>query len=55
VCEYPQSGAPLGGPNRRYLVQRFPYGLIYREEGDRIFILAVAHLRRRPEYWRGRE
>ena len=55
VCEYPQSGAPIGGANRRCLVPRFPYGLVYRADGDDLFILAVAHVRRHPDYWRGRE
>ena len=32
-----------------------PYGLLYRIEGERIFVVAVAHVRRRPGYWRHRE
>ena len=40
---------------RRVLVQRFPYGLLYRIEGERIFVVAVAHVRRRPGYWRHRQ
>ena len=39
---------------RRYLVHRFPYGVIYRVKDPVIQILAVMHLRRRPDYWRGR-
>ncbi len=54
----PRSGSPLGGHLRRALVPRFPYSLIYRldESGarDRLFILAVAHAKRRPRYWAGR-
>ncbi|MBU4212557.1 MAG: type II toxin-antitoxin system RelE/ParE family toxin [Verrucomicrobia bacterium] len=39
---------------RRYLVHRFPYGVVYRT-GDRVVqIIAVMHLRRHPDYWRGR-
>lgn len=40
---------------RRMLVQRFPYGLLYRVETGRIVVVAVAHVRRRPGYWRRRE
>lgn len=40
---------------RRILLRRFPYGLLYRVEPDQIFVVAVAHVRRRPGYWRGRE
>jgi len=40
---------------RRYLLKQFPYGLIYRIEIDKIFIIAVAHLHRKPRYWKDRE
>ena len=39
---------------RRRLVDQFPYSVIYRTEEDRIFVLAVAHWSRKPDYWRGR-
>lgn len=40
---------------RRYLLKRFPYGIIYRMDPEVIFIIAVAHLRRKPVYWRNRQ
>ena len=54
VAEHPDSGTPLGA-HRRLLVRRFPYSIIYRVEGNRLFILAVAHARRHPEYWHDRQ
>lgn len=36
---------------RRFLLPRFPFAIGYIVEGDSITVLAVAHLRRRPEYW----
>jgi plasmid stabilization system protein ParE len=51
---FPESGRPFGSRLRRILVPGFPYGLIYRPEPDRILIVAVAHVRRRPGYWRAR-
>lgn len=39
---------------RRYLMGRFPYGVVYRVEGEQVLVFAVAHLRRRPGYWRDR-
>lgn len=50
----PQAGPYVGGGNRRWLVRRFPYSIVYREEPDRIYILAVAHQRRHPDYWEKR-
>ncbi|HEU5117206.1 MAG TPA: type II toxin-antitoxin system RelE/ParE family toxin [Isosphaeraceae bacterium] len=37
-----------------FLLDRFPYQIIYRVETDRIFVVAVAHTRRRQGYWRKR-
>jgi len=48
------SGAPFGRLLKRVLVPKFPYGLLYRVEPDRIYIVAVMHLHRRPGYWRSR-
>ena len=39
---------------RRFLLRRFPYFLVYREQAGFIEIVAVAHGRRRPGYWRPR-
>jgi toxin ParE1/3/4 len=54
VAAYPDAGMPLGS-NRRHLVRRFPYSIVYRRESERLFILAVAHARRHPDYWHGRQ
>ncbi len=54
VLLFPESGRAYGRRLRRVLVPRFPYGLLYRVEPERIFIVAVAHLSRRPGYWRSR-
>lgn len=39
---------------RRYLMRRFPYLIVYRVGASAIQIIAVAHGRRRPGYWRAR-
>jgi len=36
---------------RRVLVHRFPFPVLYAENGEGLFILAVMHLRRAPNYW----
>ena len=51
---HPASGAPFGRLLKRVLVPKFPYGLLYRVEPDRIYVVAVMHLHRRPGYWRSR-
>ena len=39
---------------RRYTLHQFPFSLVYRVEHSRVFVLAVAHGRRRPGYWKDR-
>jgi plasmid stabilization system protein ParE len=39
---------------RRYTLHQFPFGIVYRVEPSRTFVLAVAHGRRRPRYWKDR-
>ena len=52
--DFPKAWAVLEGDVRRSLVRRFPYGVLYSEEKDGIFIVAVMHLHRKPGYWKHR-
>lgn len=57
VCEVPERYPAEGELSvRRVQMERFPFSVLYRiaEERDRIQVLAVAHHRRRPQYWLGR-
>lgn len=54
IAEAPEQGPEIEPGIRRMLLHRFPYALLYAIESDRILVLAVMHLRRRPGYWRGR-
>ena len=40
---------------RKYRIKRFPYLLIYTISQETIYILAVAHTSRKPNYWRVRD
>lgn len=54
VCEHPEIGRSIAQGFRQALLHRFPFSLIYSIETDVILIVAVAHQRRRPDYWRDR-
>ena len=41
-------------PVRRHLSTVFPYAVVYLEQPDRIWIVAVMHCKRKPGYWRQR-
>jgi toxin ParE1/3/4 len=49
--------APERWPNyldtRSALFPRFPYAILYRDEPERILVVAIAHAKRRPGYWKG--
>jgi hypothetical protein len=51
---YPHAGVAIDEHLRRALLMRFPFGLIYALEINEIVIVAVAHHRRKPGYWRSR-
>lgn len=55
IAERPYAWHPLGDGVRRFRLGRFPYGLIYVVEADEIVVLAVAHMHRKPHYWRQRQ
>ena len=39
---------------RKFLLRHFPYGVVYRIAQSNIQVIAVAHGRRRPGYWKSR-
>ena len=53
--ENPRIGAAAGRTLRRVFIRRFPYSIIYALRGEEIVIVALAHQRKRPGYWRGRQ
>jgi plasmid stabilization system protein ParE len=55
ILDYPFAWHPMGASLRRCHLKRFRYGLIYRIKGEVIEIVAVAHDRQNPEYWRDRK
>ena len=32
-------------------VDRYPFQIVFRNDGSRIFVVAIAHAKRRPGYW----
>ncbi len=54
IVIYPTAWPVIEEGARRCLVHRFPYGVIYSIEQKEIYILAVMHLRRHPDYWKNR-
>ena len=48
---HPELGRPGKCGTRSWKIKRFPFRVVYLERPDRFWIVAVAHLSRRPDYW----
>jgi plasmid stabilization system protein ParE len=51
IAKHPEAWPVERGEIRKCLLHKFPYKLLYSVEEDRIFIIAVAHQHRKPDYW----
>lgn len=49
IVQFPEGWTKIGVRTRRALLDRFPYGLLYTFETDRIIVTAVMNLRKKPE------
>ncbi|ARV59034.1 plasmid stabilization system protein [Nostocales cyanobacterium HT-58-2] len=59
VLENIQQNPNLGTPHkiegvRRYAIKRFPYLIFYVELEEVIWVVAIAHGKRKPDYWKKR-
>lgn len=55
VAELPEAGARFERlDTRRLLIAGFPYQVIYRMSANELRIIAIAHFKRRPGFWRHR-
>ena len=54
IGRHPLASPAVRGGFRRKRVNRFPFGIIYAVEEERIVVVAVMHRRRHPDYWRDR-
>ena len=54
VCLHPGRHRTFDPPVRRILAYGFPYAVMYVAQSDRVWIIAVMHLKRRPGYWKHR-
>lgn len=55
IAERPRAWPEIEPGVHHKVLHRFPFALIYVIDTDEVRIFAVAHHRRRPRYWRGRD
>jgi plasmid stabilization system protein ParE len=54
IADAPDRWPLCDNRHRFHLLKRYPYSIIYRVEQGGILVVAVAHGRRDPEYWKER-
>ena len=52
ILRHPEAWTEIDARVRRCRTNRFPFGIIYITESDRVVIVSVMHLHRHPESWR---
>ncbi len=54
ILDYPSAWRIISENNRSCRLRRFPYSLIYAQDGNLIIITAISHHKRKPNYWKDR-
>jgi plasmid stabilization system protein ParE len=55
LCHNPLLDISIDEEHRFYRLKKsYPFYLVYRTEPTKVVVVAVAHNRREPNYWRGR-
>ena len=56
ICRHPDFFRLIDDQHRVFTMRRFPYRIVYRTPRvDLVLVVAIAHAKRRPGYWRGRQ
>ena len=54
ISSFPELCPERNDETRRYLLNRFPYIIVYLIYNDIIWIVSIAHCKRKPDYWKNR-
>jgi len=54
ICSVPNRYRMIVPPVRRHFRKPFPYAVLYIDQPDCVWIVAVSPFKRDPDYWRAR-
>ena len=54
IAEFPGVWPTFKKGFRRYFLARFPFAVIYKQSNKKIYVVAVMHQSRKPDYWLNR-
>jgi toxin ParE1/3/4 len=54
IAQAPQRWPKYIYGTRRFVMQRFPFSVVYLDDPELLTIIAIAHSKRKPGYWKDR-
>lgn len=54
ISQAPQRWPKYLHGTRRFVMQRFPFSVVYLDDPKLVTIVAIAHSKRKPGYWKDR-
>ena len=51
IQKFPNMFVKVKKDIRKYIVNKFPFNILYSIEGNNILVIAIAHHHRNPDYW----
>jgi plasmid stabilization system protein ParE len=54
ISHHPKRFPRVDRRHRACNLRKYPFQIIFRQTGEDIFLIAIAHAKRRPGYWRDR-
>lgn len=51
IKRFPEIGVVERGYIKRYIMHKFPFKILYSFEKNYIYVIAIAHMHREPNYW----
>lgn len=54
IVEIPETWPKFKKGFRRYILSRFPFAVIYSQINNRLYVIAMMHQSRKPDYWLNR-
>jgi len=54
IAVWPESWPPYHYGTRRFILHRFPFSVVYLDRPSSVNVVAIAHHKRKPGYWKDR-
>jgi hypothetical protein len=51
IIEFPHTWPLFQNGFRRFLLTKFPFSILYKQTSDSLYIVAIMHNSRKPNYW----